>query len=84
MCIDQIERKRRQASRQMLEMVRIGIKQPESLKRIYYFICKHQKVLQFIRRVKLHKENIFEWVRIVEANLMPDDISELYGAVQRV
>ena len=32
----------------------------------------------------MHKENIFEWVRIVEANLMPDDISELYGAVQRV
>ena len=81
---DQIERKRRQASRQMLEMVRIGIKQPESFEKNLLLYLQTSESFTSLLEELVHKENIFEWVRIVEANLMPDDISELYGAVQRV
>ena len=81
---DQIERKRRQASRQMLEMVRIGVKQPETFEKNLLLYLQTSESFTSLLEELVHKENIFEWVRIVEGNLMPDDISELYGAVQRV
>ncbi|NCI77287.1 DEAD/DEAH box helicase [Acinetobacter kanungonis] len=81
---DQIERKRRQASRQMLEMVRIGIKRPEEFERNLLLYLQTSESFTNILEELVHKDNVFEWVRIVEGNLTPDDIRELYGAVQRV
>jgi len=81
---DQIERKRRQASRQMLEMVRIGVKQPEEFEKNLLLYLQTSESFTSILEELVHKDNIFEWVRIVEGNLTPDDIRELYGAVQRV
>ena len=81
---DQVERKRRQASRQMLELARIGHKQPERFaNELMLYLQASEKFTQSLEDLAKSADAGL-WMALLSSVQQRDDIKELHGACQRV
>ena len=80
----QIERKRRQASRQMLELARTGVKDADALRRdLLLYLQVSEKFTATLE--KLARQAVASgWESLIEGIDQRDDLRELHGACQRV
>lgn len=81
---EQIERKRRQASRQMLELARVGAKDQELFReRLNHYLQVSEK---FTRELELmaQADAIQTWHELLTSVGSRDELAELHGACQRV
>lgn len=80
---DKIERKRRQASRQMLEFARIGIDDPQAFREaLLLYLQVSEKFTRDLERLALN-DSILAWTEVIRTESC-DEINELHGACQRV
>ena len=80
---DKIERKRRQASRQMLEFARLGFRDPQGFREaLLMYLQVSEKFTKDLEALIL-VEDILAWTNIVRVDSR-DEINELHGACQRV
>ena len=81
---EQIERKRREASRQMLELARKATTDPDEFRQMLLFYLqaseKFTRDLEFLAK----NEDISSWKQLLDRIETPDEITELHGACQRV
>lgn len=80
----QIERKRRQATRKMLELARVGAADPEIFRRdLLLYLQVSLRYTTAIEEIAKHR-TVSGWEPLVEAIGQRDDLLELHGACQRV
>ena len=81
---EQIERKRRQASRQMLELARVGAKDQELFReRLNHYLQVSEKFTRELE-VMAHSEVATAWHELLISVGSRDELAELHGACQRV
>lgn len=81
---DQVERKRRQASRQMLELARIGADNPEAFRRDLLLYLQPSRKFTAELEALIRKPEIDAWVAILDKMETPPDVRELHWSCQRV
>ena len=82
---DEIERKRRTATRTMLEITRIGAIHPkEARKQLLMYLQASAKFTDHLERIAKSDQLSTEWTIIMEQVSAPSEIGELRGAVARV
>jgi ATP-dependent DNA helicase RecQ len=80
----QIERRRRTATRQMLELCRIGRESiPEMRKRLLNYLQVSARYTEALERLRADTEPS-EWQALMDLAEAPQDLAELHGACQRV
>jgi len=80
----QIERKRRQASRKMLELARTGVRDPAAFRRdLLLYLQVSEKFTAVIETLAM-QPSIDNWMELVKEVDQLDDMRELHGACQRV
>ena len=80
----QIERKRRQASRKMLELARTGVRDPAAFRRdLLLYLQVSEKFTTVIENLAM-QPSIENWIGLVKEVDQLDDMRELHGACQRV
>lgn len=80
----QIERKRRQASRQMLELARTGVKDTDALRRdLLLYLQVSEKFTATLERLA-RQATASGWEKLTDEISQRDDLRELHGACQRV
>jgi len=81
---EQIERKRRQASRQMLELARVGAKDQELFReRLNHYLQVSEKFTRELE-VLAHGDAAQAWHELLTSVGSRDELAELHGACQRV
>lgn len=81
---EQIERKRRQASRQMLELARVGAKDQEAFReRLNNYLQVSEKFTKELE-VMAQSNELQAWHDLLSAVDSRDELRELHGACQRV
>uniref|UniRef100_UPI0035324E6C DEAD/DEAH box helicase n=1 Tax=Cupriavidus sp. WGlv3 TaxID=2919924 RepID=UPI0035324E6C len=81
---EQIERKRRQASRQMLELARIGADDQELFReRLNHYLQVSEKFTRELE-VVAQEGSVQSWQELLESVGSRDELAELHGACQRV
>lgn len=82
---EQVERKRRQASRQMLELARKGVEDSEGFRKSLIFYLQVSEKFTHDLETLVKNNNLFGWTLLVDqVGAGIDDIKELHGACQRV
>jgi ATP-dependent DNA helicase RecQ len=80
----QIERRRRTATRQMLELCRIGRESiPEMRKRLLNYLQVSARFTEALEKLRADSEPS-EWHGLMELAETPQELAELHGACQRV
>lgn len=80
----QIERKRRQASRQMLELARTGVNDTDALRRdLLLYLQVSEKFTAVLERLA-RQATASGWEKLTDEISQRDDLRELHGACQRV
>ena len=80
----QIERKRRQASRQMLELARTGVKDADALRRdLLLYLQVSEKFTAALEKLA-RQATVSGWEKLTDQIDQRDDLRELHGACQRV
>jgi ATP-dependent DNA helicase RecQ len=80
---EQVERKRRQASRQMLELARVGAKDPVRFREmLIHYLQVSEKFTKDLEDLAQHGSRT--WDDLLESVESRDDLAELHGACQRV
>lgn len=81
---EKVERKRRQASRQMLELARIGVTDPLVFReRLTHYLQASEKFTKDLEAMVQSGAEV-SWIDILSSVDSRDDLSELHGACQRV
>jgi len=81
---EQIERKRREASRQMLELARKAVNDPEGFRQaLLLYLQVSEKYTQDLEALA-KTDDIQSWKALLDQVGTPDEIAELHGACQRV
>lgn len=81
---EQIERKRRQASRQMLEFARVGASDPELFReRLNHYLQASDRFTKALESVA-QEHDVESWFELLSSVDSVDEMDELHGACQRV
>jgi ATP-dependent DNA helicase RecQ len=81
---NQIERTRRQASRQMLELARKGVRSADEFRRdLMLYLQASEKFTNDLEAL-VQADDLHAWVEVVERVSSPDEVKELHGACSRV
>ena len=81
---DQIERKRRQASRQMLELARKGVSDPDAFREeLMLYLQASEKFTNDLEGL-VRVDDALGWKDLVDRVDSPDEFKELHGACSRV
>lgn len=81
---EQLERQRRAATRAMLEIARIGLKDSVQMrKRLLNYLQVSARFTEMLERMAPEATPI-EWIAALEQANSPQDLAELHGAAQRV
>jgi ATP-dependent DNA helicase RecQ len=81
---DQIERKRRQASRQMLEFARVGAEDANQFReRLMHYLQVSEKFTKELEKL-VKDEEFLSWIKSLSSIDNLDEINELHGACQRM
>ena len=81
---EQVERKRRQASRQMLEFARVGVNNPAQFReKLNLFLQVSEKFTRQLEEM-VEGAGLGVWKELLAISDSPDETAELHGACQRV
>lgn len=81
---DQIERERRQASRQMLELARKGVNDADAFRRELMLYLQVSERFTHELEALANTDDILSWTELVYRAGSPDETRELHGACSRV
>jgi ATP-dependent DNA helicase RecQ len=81
---NQIERERRQASRQMLELARKGVTNADAFRRELMLYLQVSERFTNELEALAKTDDVLSWTELVHRAASPDEIRELHGACSRV